>query len=145
MCGAYQNSNFFNCIFHLFSHLIKCITCPSSIVKRKLGGKPLNCENKPANVEILKISNVQICILSTSIFIFSVKSIKLTSIHNWNICEWTIQFSSYFDTRYRKKIGQILFRVEIDNRRRGYTSSGESGMKSSLLRYLFFCLFGQII
>ena len=35
-----------------------------------------------------------------------------------------------------KKNGQILFGVEMDRRRRGYTSSGESGMESSLLRYL---------
>ena len=41
---------------------------------------------------------------------------------------------------FEKKKGKILFRVEMDKRRRGYTctSSGESGMKSSLLRYLFF-------
>ena len=39
---------------------------------------------------------------------------------------------------FEKKIGQILFGVEMDRRRRGYTSSGESGMKRSLLRYLFF-------
>ena len=40
-----------------------------------------------------------------------------------------------------KKNGQILFGVEMDRRRRGYTSSGESGMESNLLRYLFFvCL-----
>ena len=37
-----------------------------------------------------------------------------------------------------KKIGQILFGVEMDRRRRGNTSSGESGMKSNLLRYSFF-------
>ena len=40
-----------------------------------------------------------------------------------------------------KKIGQILFGVEMDRRRRGYTSSGEYGMESNLLRYLIFvCL-----
>ena len=89
-----------------------------------------------------KISYVHICILSS--FIFSVKSIKLTSIiHNWNVCEWNIQLSSYFDTCFKKKIGQILhvFGVEMDRQRRGYTSSWESGMESILWRYLFFvCL-----
>ena len=42
-----------------------------------------------------------------------------------------------------EKIGQILLvtGVEMDRQRRGYTSSGESGMKSSLLRYLFFFSF----
>ena len=44
-------------------------------------------------------------------------------------------------THVLEKIGQILplFGVEMDRQRRGYTSYGESGMKSSLLRYLFFC------
>ena len=37
-----------------------------------------------------------------------------------------------------KKIGAILFWIEMGIRRRGYTSSVESGMKSSLLRYLVF-------
>ena len=41
-------------------------------------------------------------------------------------------------THVLKKIGQILFGVEMDRRIRGYTSSGESKMRSSLLRYLFF-------
>ena len=40
-----------------------------------------------------------------------------------------------------KKIDQILFGVEMDRRRMEYTSSGESGMKSSLLRYSFFWVF----
>ena len=44
-------------------------------------------------------------------------------------------------THVIKKIGQILFGVEMDRGRRGYTSSGESGMKSSLLRYLFIFFF----
>ena len=44
----------------------------------------------------------------------------------------------------KKKPGQILFGVEMDRRRRGFTSSGESGMKSSLLRYLFVSLFSYI-
>ena len=43
-------------------------------------------------------------------------------------------------THVLEKIGQILHGVEMDRQRRGYTSFGESGMKSSLLRYLFFCL-----
>ena len=37
---------------------------------------------------------------------------------------------------FEKKIGQILFGVEMDRRRRVYASFGESGMKSSPLRYL---------
>ena len=61
-------------------------------------GKPGYCENRPANNEIKNILNVQIRILSSPIFIISVKSIKLTSnIHNWNVYELINQFSSYFD------------------------------------------------
>ena len=44
----------------------------------------------------------------------------------------------FFD---QKKNSQILFGVEMDRQRRGYTSSGESGLVSSLLRYLFIYLF----
>ena len=38
----------------------------------------------------------------------------------------------------KKKISQIVIGVEIDRRRRArYTSSGDSGMKSSQLRHIF--------
>ena len=43
-------------------------------------------------------------------------------------------------THVIEKNGQILFGVEMDRRRRGYTSSGESGVESSLLKYLFIYL-----
>ena len=47
-------------------------------------------------------------------------------------------------THVIEKVGQIPFRVEMERRRKGYTSSGGSGMESSLLRYLFFCLLSYI-
>ena len=40
-------------------------------------------------------------------------------------------------THVSKEIGQIQFGVEMDIRRMGYTSSVESGMKSSLLCFFF--------
>ena len=43
---------------------------------------------------------------------------------------------SYFDTHYRKN-GQILFGIEMVRRRKGYASSGESGMKRSLFFFVF--------
>ena len=81
-----------------------------------------------------KISNVQILILSTTVLIFCVKSIKIALImHNWHIHQWMNQFWHTF----KKKISQIVIGVEIDRWRRArYTSSGDSGMKSSLFRYI---------
>ena len=69
-----------------FFQLIKCIWYPSSILKRKkLGVKNKIVKIGQQMLKFPKISKVQICILSSSIFISSVKSIKLTSIiHNWN-------------------------------------------------------------
>ena len=43
-------------------------------------------------------------------------------------------------THVLEKIGQILFGLKWTDEEGGYTSSGESGIKSSMLRYLFFCL-----
>ena len=44
-------------------------------------------------------------------------------------------------TPFCEKSSQILFKVEMDRQRRGYTYSREFGMESTLLRYIFFCLF----
>ena len=86
-----------------------------------------------------KILNMQIRILSSPILRLIIKSIKITSfIHNWKLYEWTNKFPSYFDTLFREKNGEILFGVEMNRLKGGYTSSGESGMGCSMLRYLIF-------
>ena len=63
-----------------FYWLFKCIRCQSNILKRKKWGKQWNyCEKRPTKVKISKQNlNFPVGILSTLIFIISIKSIKIT-------------------------------------------------------------------
>ena len=80
---------------------------------------------------------IQIRIFSSPILKFCIKSIKLTSIiHNWNESIFKLFWHTFFlGGGGRKWPNTYMYYLElkwIDE------SSGESGMESSLLRYLFF-------
>ena len=92
---------------------------PSSILKRKNVGLTIEIVIISQQMyKFRKISNVHICILISSIFIFSVKSIKLTSIiHNWSVYEcniwknWPNTTSNWGWNGQTKKAVYIFWRV----------------------------------
>ena len=67
-------------------------------------------------------------------------SIKITLIIYINdICANELINFQVISTHFliSKKYREKLFGVEMDRRRRGYTSSGDSGMESNLLTHIF--------
>ena len=86
-------------------------------------GKAGNCENRPTNVEVSKIFERS----NSHIFISETCSNEL------------INFQFILTHFCGAKIGKYCLGLKCtDKELRGYTYSRESGMKSSLLRYIYF-------